>query len=221
MGCMLFIRSSRPGHTRGSGLLLRTAGSVADVITLFRLAIFEGFTGTLFSFAVNVTVTLGAMVLMRRMHSDAYQVFYNFVTGVLNPSVLIVQAALVVVILGFEFILVGITSYEKGYVPPIMMKIIMGIRSSIVVQSGVTFALAVAMFASDPVTQWRAYATAAIYLASAYVFAFLGLAPYWLESRRLSDRLSLIVAGGGLIALVWYWPDIFNPDVIKFKAVTG
>src|SRR5579871_3980915 len=174
MGSMLFIRSSQPGHTRGSGLLLRTAGSVGDVITLFRLAIFEGFTGTLFSYAVNVTVTLGAMVLMRRMHSAAYDVFYNFVTSVLNPSVLIVQAALVVVILGFEFILVGITSYEKGYVPPIMMKIIMGIRSSIVVQSGVTFALAVAMLASDPVTQWRAYATAAIYLASAYVFAFLG-----------------------------------------------
>ncbi len=200
---------------------MRTAGSVGDVITLFRLAIFEGFAGTLFSYAVNVTVTLGAMVLMRRMHSAASEVFYNCVPGVLNPSVLVVQAALVVVILGFEFILVGITSFEKGYVPPIMMKIIMGIRSSIVVQSGVTFALAVAMFASDPVTQWRAYATAAIYLGSAYVFAFLGLAPYWLESRRLSDRISLIVAGAGLIALVWYWPDIFSPDVIKFKSVTG
>lgn len=202
-------------------MIRRILTSMADVVTLFHIAIFKDFTSTLFSYSVNVTVTLGAMVLMRRMHTAAYEVFYNFVTGVLNPSVLIVQAALVVVILGFEFIIVGITDYEKGYVPPIMMKIIMGIRSSIVVQSGVTFALAVAMFASDPVTQWRAYATAAIYLGSAYVFAFLGLAPYWLESRRLSDRISLIAAGAGLIALVWYWPDIFSPDVIKFKAVTG
>jgi|SRR5215469_5851971 len=199
----------------------RMAASVVDVATLFHLAIFEGFTATLFSYAVNVTVTLGAMVLMRRMHTEAYEVFYNFVTGVLNPSVLIVQAALVVVILGFELIIVGLSPHQKGYVPPIMMKIVLGIRSSIVVQSGVTFALAVAMFASDPVTQWRAYATAVIYLCSAYLFAFLGLAPFWLESRRLSDRLSLIVAGGGLIALVWFWPDIFSPDIISFKYITG
>ena len=199
----------------------RMVTSVVDVATLFHIAIFNGFTGTLFSYAVNVTVTLGAMVLMRRMHTEAYNIFYNFVTGVLNPSVLVVQAALVVVIVGFEFIVVGVTNYEKGYVPPIMMKIIMGIRSSIVVQSGVTFALAVAMFASDPVTRWKAYATAVIYLSSAYVFAFLCLAPFWLESRRMTDRLALIAAGGGLIALVWYWPDIFSPEVIKFKSVTG
>lgn len=202
-------------------MLRRMVTSVMDVATLFHMAIFNDFKGTLFSYAVNVTVTLGAMVLMRRMHTAAYDVFYNFVTGVLNPSVLIVQAALVVVIIGFEFILVGLTNYEKGYVPPLMMKIVMGIRSSIVVQSGVTFALAVAMFASDPMTQWKAYATAVIYLGSAYVFAFLGLAPFWLDSRRMTDRISLIVAGAGLIALVWYWPDIFSPDVIKFKAVIG
>ena len=202
-------------------MLRRMVTSVVDVVTLFRIAIFQDFKSTLFSYAVNVTVTLGAMVLMRRMHSEAYDVFYNFVTGVLNPSVLVVQAALMMVILGMEFILVGFTFYQKGYVPPLAMKIVLGIRSSIVVQSGVTFALAVAMFASDPVTQWKAYATAVTYLASAYLFAFLGLAPFYLESNRLSDRVSLIVAGGGLIALVWFWPDIFSPGVDQLKAITG
>jgi hypothetical protein len=161
------------------------------------------------------------MVLMQRMHSEAYDVFYNFVTGALNPGVLIVQASLVMVILGMEFILVGFTFYQKGYVPPLALKIVMGIRNSIVMSSGVTFALAVVMFASDPVSQWKAYATAVIYLASAYLFAFLGLAPFYLESNRISDRISLVVAGGGLIALVWFWPDIFSPGVDQLKSITG
>ena len=202
-------------------MFARMATSVMDVVTLFRLAIFKDFTSTLFSYAVNVTITLGAMVLMRRMHSAAYDVFYNFVTGALNPGVLIVQASLVMVILGMEFILVGCTFYQKGYVPPLALKIVMGIRNSIVMSSGVTFALAVVMFASDPVSQWKAYATAVIYLASAYVFAFLGLAPFYLESNRISDRVSLVAAGAGLIALVWFWPDIFSPGVAQLKAITG
>jgi len=106
-------------------------------------------------------------------------------------------------------------------VPPLALKVIFSIRNSIVMQSGVVLALAVVMFSDDPISRWKAYATAVIYLASAYVVAFLGLAPFYLESNRKMDRLSLVVAGAGLIALVWFWPDIFSPEVIRLNKIIG
>ncbi len=141
-------------------MFTRTAASVIDVATLFRLAIFKDFLSTLFSYAINVVLTLAVIVLMKRMHSGAYEVFYNFVTGALNPSTLIVMASLVIVLIGFEFILVGVTSFQKGYVPSLALKFVFSIRNSIVMQSGVVLALAVVMFASNPVSRWEAYATA-------------------------------------------------------------
>ncbi len=202
-------------------MFARTATSVMDVMSLFRLAIFKDFLSTLFSYVVNIALTLVALFLMRRMHSDAYDVFYNFVTGALNPSTLIVMASLMVALIGAEFILVGCTSFQKGYIPPLAIKVVFSVRNSIVMQSGVVLALAVVMFAADPVSRWKAYATAVIYLASAYLVAFLGLAPFYLESNRLMDRVSLIVAGAGLLALVWFWPDIFSPEVIRLRQVIG
>ncbi len=149
-------------------MFARTATSVIDVVSLLRLAIFKDFLSTLFSYAVNIGLTLAALLLMRRMHSAAYDVFYNFVTGALNPSVLIVMASLVIALIGAEFIFVGCTNFQKGYIPPVALKVIFSIRNSIVMQSGVVLALAVVMFADDPMSRWKAYATAVIYLASAY-----------------------------------------------------
>ena len=202
-------------------MFARTATSVIDVVSLFRLAIFKDFLSTLFSYAVNIALTLGALLLMQRMHSSAYDVFYNFVTGALNPSVLIVMASFAIVLIGAEFIFMGLTSFPKGYIPPLALKVIFSIRNSIVMQSGVVLALALVMFADDPISRWKAYATAVVYLASAYVVAFLGLAPFYLESTRMADRISLVLAGAGLITLVWFWPDIFSPDVIRLKQVIG
>ena len=221
---MPFIRFSRPGHTkavRESGLLLRTAGSVGDVLTLFRLAIFHDIKGTLFNYAVNVCVTLLAILLMRHMHSAAYGVFYNFVTGVLNPSVLLIMASLTIVLVGLEFIFVGVTFFPKGHVPTLMVKLITSIRDSIVVLSGASLSLAVLMFGQDPVERLKAVALAVVYFASAYLMAFLCLAPFWLDSRRVTDRISLVLAGVGLIALVWFWPDLFSPDMLRLDAITG
>ncbi len=138
MGSMPFIRFSRPGHTkavRESGLLLRTAGSVADVLTLFRLAIFHDIKSTLFNYMVNVCITLLALLLMQHMHTAAYGVFYNFVTGVLNPSILLIMASLTIALVGAEFIFVGVTFLPKGHVPTLMVKLITSIRDSIVVLS--------------------------------------------------------------------------------------
>ena len=199
----------------------RAAASVIDVASLFRIAIFNDFKSTLVSYAVNITFTVAAMLLMQRMHSSAYQLFYNFVTGALNPSILIIMGCLTVVLIGAEFILVGLTFFQKGYIPPLALKLIMSIRNSIVMQSGVTFALAIVMFASDPLSRWKAYATAVVYLGSAYVVAFLGLAPYYLESNRVADRISLVVAGVGLILLVWFWPDLFSPQVLRLQEIIG
>jgi len=202
-------------------MFVRTATSVLDVVTLFRLAIFKDFRSTLFSYAVNVSFTLVAMLLMKRMHSGAYQVFYNFVTGALNPSVLIVMACLVMALIGIEFILVGCTFFQKGYIPPLAMKMVMGIRNSIVMQSGVVFALAIVMFSADPIDKWKAYATAVVYLASAYFVAFLGLAPFYLESNRIADRVSLVAAGVGMLLLVWFWPDLFSPEYLRLNEIIG
>ena len=202
-------------------MILRTAGSVADVLTLFKLAIFHDIKTTLLNYVMNVFITLLAILLMRHMHTAAYQVFYNFVTGVLNPSVLIIMASLTIVLLGLEFIFVGVTFYPKGHVPTLMVQLITSIRDSIVVLSGAALSLAVLMFSSDPIERLKAVAIAAVYFASAYFIAFLCLAPFWLESRRISDRLSLVVAGAGLIALVWYWPDLFSPDVINLVWLTS
>src|SRR5262249_1494172 len=148
-------------------------------------------------------------------------VFYNFVTGALNPSTLIVMASLVIAIIGVEFIVVGCTFFQKGYVPPMAMKVVMGIRNSIVMQCGVVLALAIVMFATDPIDKWKAYATAVVYLGSAYFVAFLGLAPFYLESNRIADRVSLVAAGVGLLLLVWFWPDLFSPEFIRLGDIIG
>lgn len=221
---MPFIRFSRPGQTRAvreSGLLLRTAGSVADVVTLFRLAIFHDIKSTLFNYVVNICVATLSIILMRHMHTAAYGVFYSFVTGVLNPSILIIMACLTIVLVGLEFIFVGVTFYPKGHVPTLIVKLIASIRDSIVVLSGASLSLAVLMFGQDPVERLKAVALAVVYFASAYLMAFLCLAPFWLDSRRMTDRVALVVFGAGLIALVWFWPDLFNPDVLRLDAITG
>ena len=221
---MPFIRFSRPGQTRSvreSGLLLRTAGSVADVLTLFRLAIFHDIKSTLFNYMVNVCITLLALLLMRHMHTAAYTVFYNFVTGVLNPSILIIMASLTIALVGAEFIFVGVTFLPKGHVPTLMVKLITSIRDSIVVLSGAALSLAMVMFGADPGDRIRAMALSVLYFASAYLVAFLCLAPFWLDSRRLTDRISLVLAGSGLIALVWFWPDLFSPEVLDLNRLIG
>lgn len=221
---MSFIRFSRPGQTRAvrdSGLLLRTAGSVADVVTLFRLAIFHDIKSTLFNYVVNVCITLLALLLMRHMHTGAYTVFYNFVTGVLNPGILIIMASLTIVLVGLEFIFVGVTFFPKGHVPTLMVKLIASVRDSIVVLSGAALSLALLMFGGDPVGRLKALALAAMYFAFAYLMAFLCLAPFWLDSRRVTDRVALVAAGSGLIALVWFWPDLFDPDVLKLDSIIG
>lgn len=200
-------------------MLLRTAGSVADVLTLFRLAIFHDIKSTLFNYLVNVCITLLALVLMRHMHNAAYEVFYNFVTGVLNPGILIVMASLTIALLGLEFIFVGVTFYPKGHVPTLMVKLITSIRDSIVVMSGAALALAAVMYGADAGDRIRAIALSVLYFASAYLVAFLCLAPFWLDSRRLTDRISLVLAGAGLIALVWFWPDIFSPQVLNLDSL--
>ena len=202
-------------------MLLRTAGSVADVLTLFRLAIFHDIKSTLFNYAVNVCITLLALLLMRHMHSAAYAVFYNFVTGVLNPSVLIIMASLTIALVGFEFIFVGVTFFPKGHVPTLMVKLITSIRDSIVVMSGAALSVAVVMYGADPVDRLKAIALSVLYFASAYLVAFLCLAPFWLDSRRLTDRISLVLAGSGLVALVWFWPDLFSPEVLDLNRLIG
>ena len=217
---MRFIRISRPGHSkvaRGSGLLFRTAGSVGDVLTLFRLAVFHDIKGTLFNYVANVLIVLLALLTMRHMHTEAYQVFNNFVTGVLNPSVLIVMAMLTIVLVGLEFIFVGVTFYPKGHVPTLAVKLITSIRDSTVVLSGATLSLALLMYDKDPIERIKAVALSALYFGSAYFIAFLCLAPFWLDSRRFSDRAALVLLGIGLILLVWFWPDLFNPELIDLN----
>jgi cation transport ATPase len=223
---MQFIKSSqigriKPARPERRTFFHRTAASALDVATLFRHALFHDIKGTLFNYGVNVGMTLLALVLMRHMHTGAYQLFYNYVTGDLNPGILIILAAFTIVLVGAEFIFVGLTFYPKGYVPNLIVKLVTSIRDSIVVLSGASLSLAVLMFGQDPVGRWEACATAVIYFASAYLIAFLLLAPYWLESRRIGDRVALVVAGLGLLLLVWFWPDLFSPDFIKLDSIVG
>jgi hypothetical protein len=198
-------------------ILLRTARSMVDVVTVFRVAIFHDFTGTLFSAGLNVVFTLVAALLMQRMHNGAYEVFYSFATGVLNPKTLMVMACFAILLMGIEFIFLGCTFYPKGHIPKLFLKFVFSIRNSIVVMSGVAMGLAIFMFGSDPIGKWDAYAIAVIYLAGGYLLAFLCVAPFYLESNRPMERLSLIVAGAGLIALVWFWPDLFDPARMHFS----
>jgi hypothetical protein len=223
---MQFIKSSqigkiKPARPERRTLFHRTAASAIDVVTLFRHALFHDIKGTLFNYATNVVMTMMALILMRHMHTGAYQLFYNFVTGVLNPSILIILASFTIVLVGAEFIFVGLTFYPKGYVPNLMVKLVTSIRDSIVVLSGASLSLAALMFGGDPVGRWEACATAVVYFASAYLVAFLLLAPFWLDSRRLTDRIALVGAGAGLLLLVWFWPDLFSPELIKLDKVIG
>jgi hypothetical protein len=223
---MQFIRSSqigriKPARPERRTLFHRTAASAIDVVTLFRHALFHDIKGTLFNYAVNVAMTLLAILLMRHMHTGAYQLFYNFVTGVLNPDILIILASFTIVLVGLEFIFVGVTFFPKGYVPNAVVKLVTSIRDSIVVLSGASLSLAMLMFGQDPVGRWEACATAVVYFFSAYLVAFLLLAPFWLDSRRMTDRVALVTVGVGLLALVWFWPDLFSPDMIRLNEIIG
>lgn len=221
MPTFIKIRSLRNPVENRRSFLGRTTDSAIDVVTLFHHALFHNFKDTLFNYAVNVGMTVLALVLMRHMHTGAYQLFYSFVTGVLNPGILIILGAFTIVLVGAEFIFVGVTFYPKGYVPALVVKLITSVRDSIVVLSGAALSLAALMFGSDPVGRWEACATAVVYFASAYVIAFLLLAPFWLDSRRVTDRVALVVVGAGLLALVWFWPDLFSPDVIRLDSIIG
>ena len=221
MPTFIKVRALKNPVENRRSLLGRTTDSAIDVVTLFHHALFHNFKGTLFNYAVNVGMTVLALVLMRHMHTGAYALFYNFVTGVLNPGILIILASFTIVLVGAEFIFVGLTFYQKGYVPKLVVQLITSIRDSIVVLSGASLSLAVLMFGNDPVGRLEACATAVIYFASAYLIAFLLLAPYWLDSRRIGDRVALVFAGAGLLLLVWFWPDLFSPDTFRLNDIIG
>lgn len=221
MPTFIKIRTLKNPVENRRSFLGRTTDSAIDVVTLFHHALFHNFRDTLFNYAVNVGMTVLALVLMRHMHTGAYELFYSFVTGVLNPGILIILAAFTIVLVGAEFIFVGLTFYQKGFVPKLVVKLITSIRDSIVVLSGASLSLAVLMFGDDPVGRWEALATAVIYFLSAYLIAFLLLAPYWLDSRRIGDRVALVTVGAGLLALVWFLPDIFSPDTFRLNDIIG
>lgn len=221
MPAFVKIKAFRNPVENRRSFLGRTADSAIDVVTLFHHALFHNIKSTLFNYAVNVGMTVLALVLMRHMHTGAYALFYSFVTGVLNPSILIILAAFTIVLVGAEFIFVGLTFYQKGFVPKLVVQLITSIRDSIVVLSGACLSLAVLMFGQDPVGRWEALATSVVYFGSAYLIAFLLLAPFWLDSRRITDRVALVVVGAGLLLLVWFWPDLFSPDFIRIDSVIG
>lgn len=175
-------------------------------ILLLHHSIIRDIRKSLSSLGINLLLGLVASLMMLHLHQGAYQSFQNFMTGAISPDILLVLTPVSMILIGIEFLFLAFAPYEKGRVPRFFTSLILGVKDSIVVVSGLSMGMACATFLQNPYTAWSSFLAAMFYFAIAFFLAFICFAPFYTDLNGFKTRIAFILVGAGFLLLAIYFP---------------
>ena len=155
---------------------------------------------------INLLLGFVASLMMQHLRQGAYQSFQNYMTGAISPDILLVLTPVSMILIGIEFLFIAFVPYEKGRVPRVFTSLILGIKDSIVVVSGLSMGMACASLLHNPYTALSPFFIAMFYFVIAFFWAFICFAPFYTDLKGLKSRLAFVIVGVGFLLLSVYYP---------------
>ena len=159
---------------------------------------------------INLLLGFVASLMMQHLHKGSYQSFENYMTGAISPDILLVLTPISMILIGIEFLFLAFAPYEKGRVPRLFTVLILGIKDSIVVVSGLSMGMACASLLQNPYTAWSTFLISMFYFVIAFFLAFLCFAPFYADLKGLKSRAAFIIIGLAFLALSVYYPYLVD-----------
>ena len=159
---------------------------------------------------INLLLGFIASLMMQHLHQGAYQSFQNYMTGAISPDILLVLTPVSMILIGIEFLFIAFVPYEKGRVPRVFTSLILGIKDSIVVVSGLSMGMACASLLHNPYMALSPFFIAMFYFVIAFFLAFICFAPFYTDLKGLRSRVVFVIVGLGFLLLSVYFPDLVN-----------
>lgn len=181
-----------------------------EAILLLHHSIIRDLGKSLSSLGINLLLGFIASLMMLHLHQGAYQSFQNYMTGAVSPDILLVLAPISMILIGVEFLFLAFAPYEKGRVPRFFTSLILGVKDSIVVVSGLSIGMACATFLQNPHNAWSAFLIAMFYFVIAFFLAFICFAPFYTDLNGFKSRIVFIIVGVGFLLLAVYFPYFFS-----------
>jgi hypothetical protein len=177
-----------------------------EAILLLHHSIIRDIGKSLTNLGINLLLGFVASVMMLHLHQGAYQSFQSFMAGAISPDILLVLTPISMILIGVEFLFIAFTPYEKGRVPRFFTTLILGVKDSIVVVSGLSMGMACATFLQKPYDAWSAFLVAMFYFTIAFFLAFICFAPFYADLKGLKSRFAFMLVGVGFLLLAVYYP---------------
>lgn len=159
---------------------------------------------------INLLLGFVASLMMQHLHTGAYQSFQNYMTGSISPDILLVLTPVSMILIGIEFLFIAFVPYEKGRVPRVFTSLILGIKDSIVVVSGLSMGMASASLLHNPYMALSPFFISMFYFVIAFFLAFICFAPFYADLKGFKSRLAFVIVGVGFLLLSVYYPYFVN-----------
>ena len=181
-----------------------------EALLLLHHSIVRDIGKSLSNLGINLLLGFIASLMILHLHQGAYPSFQNYMTGAVSPDIVLVLTPVSMILIGIEFLFLAFAPYEKGRVPRFFTSLILGVKDSIVVVSGLSMGMACASFLQNPYVAWSSFLIAMFYFAIAFFLAFICFAPFYTDLQGFKSRLAFIAAGAGFLLLAVYYPYFFN-----------
>lgn len=177
-----------------------------EVLVLLHHSMIRDVGKSISNLIINLLLGFVASLMMQHLHRGAYQSFQNFMTGAISPDILLVLTPVSMILIGIEFLFIAFVPYEKGRVPRVFTSLILGIKDSIVVVSGLSMGMACASLLHNPYTAMSPFLISIFYFVIAFFLAFICFAPFYTDLKGLKSRLAFVIVGVGFLLLSVYYP---------------
>jgi len=181
-----------------------------EAILLLHHSIIRDIGKSLSNLGINLLLGFIASLMMLHLHQGVYHSFQNYMTGAISPDILLVLTPVSMILIGVEFLFLAFAPYEKGRVPRVFTSLILGVKDSIVVVSGLSMGMACATFLQNPRTAWSSFLIAMFYFVIAFFLAFICFAPFYTDLNGIKSRIAFIIVGAGFVLLAVYYPYLFS-----------
>jgi len=159
---------------------------------------------------INLLLGFIASLMILHLHQGAYPSFQNYMTGAVSPDIVLVLTPVSMILIGVEFLFLAFAPYEKGRVPRFFTSLILGVKDSIVVVSGLSMGMACATFLQNPYTAWSSFLIAMFYFVIAFFLAFICFAPFYTDLNGFKSRIAFVIAGASFLLLAICYPYLFS-----------
>ncbi len=181
-----------------------------EILVLLHHSMIRDIEKSVVNLGINLLLGFIASLMMLHLHQEAYKTFRNFMNGAVSPDILLVLTPVSMILIGIEFLFLAFAPYEKGRVPRFFTSLILGIKDSIVVVSGLSMGMACATLLHDFSTAWSGFLVSMFYFVTAFFLAFICFAPFYTDLSGFKTRLGFLVGGAGFLALAVYYPYLID-----------